>query len=327
MRNIFVLPTSQASRLVKSKFSDTLLLADMASKRAEWKRFNIYITNEEEIKKGDYFYSPFQLEERILKYNKFVVPFPKDKKIILTTDTQLIADGVQSIDDTFLKWFIKNPSCEEVEFEKVVVYDDNNYGDGEIFHSNKKFEYEIIIPQEEPKHELSVRLNNSLKQFKLTLEEAINTEPNILKKIGFSNKSIIELQNLKEEAKQEHNKYLSCCRSKEECHCKEEPKTGSMSECIKMIIDNQLNELEELKQETLEVCVEYFRKSHKQEKLMGTLVVITMVVASIAVFPLTKIVIGYILFCFLIYFKFLYDIKRKWNNAISEFRKKADDLS
>jgi len=37
MKNIHVLPTSQASRLVKSKFSDTLLLANMASKRAEWK--------------------------------------------------------------------------------------------------------------------------------------------------------------------------------------------------------------------------------------------------------------------------------------------------
>jgi hypothetical protein len=38
---------------------------------------------------------------------------------------------------------------------------------------------------------------------------------------------------------------------------KEEPKTGSMTECMKMIIDNQLNELEELKQETLE---EAFKK-------------------------------------------------------------------
>jgi hypothetical protein len=36
-------------------------------------------------------------------------------KIILTTDQDLIKDGVQAIDDEFLEWFVKNPSCEEVE--------------------------------------------------------------------------------------------------------------------------------------------------------------------------------------------------------------------
>lgn len=84
--------------------------------------------------------------------------------------------------------------------------------------------------------------------------------------------------------------------------------------------------MEKTKQEQIEICVEYFTKSHKQEKRIGTLVVIVMAVASIIAFPLTKIVIGYVLFCFLIYFKFLYDIKRKWNNAILEFRKKAEGV-
>lgn len=45
--------------------------------------------------------------------------------------------------------------------------------------------------------ELSVRLENSLKQFNFTLEEAVNTEPNTLKKIGFGNRSIIELKKIK----------------------------------------------------------------------------------------------------------------------------------
>jgi hypothetical protein len=40
------------------------------------------------------------------------------KKIILTTDQDLIKDGVQAIDDEFLEWFVKNPSCEEVEIKK-----------------------------------------------------------------------------------------------------------------------------------------------------------------------------------------------------------------
>ena len=39
----------------------------------------------------------------------------KQNVIILTTDQDLIADGIQSIDDEFLEWFVKNPSCEYVD--------------------------------------------------------------------------------------------------------------------------------------------------------------------------------------------------------------------
>jgi hypothetical protein len=53
--------------------------------------------------------------------------------------------------------------------------------------------------------ELSVRLENSLKQFSFTLEEAINTEPRVLKKIGFGNRSIIELEKIKEKFAQVQN--------------------------------------------------------------------------------------------------------------------------
>ena len=39
------------------------------------------------------------------------------KKIILTTDGDLIKDGVQAPDDEFLQWFVENPSCEEAKVE------------------------------------------------------------------------------------------------------------------------------------------------------------------------------------------------------------------
>lgn len=39
------------------------------------------------------------------------------KKIILTTDQDLIKDGVQAIDDEFLEWFVANPSCKFVEVQ------------------------------------------------------------------------------------------------------------------------------------------------------------------------------------------------------------------
>ena len=54
------------------------------------------------------------------------------KEILLSTDDLLIKDGVQAIDDEFLEWFVKNPSCEEI---KVEVVDDNIQW------------YKIIIPR------------------------------------------------------------------------------------------------------------------------------------------------------------------------------------
>jgi hypothetical protein len=62
------------------------------------------------------------------------------KKIILTTDPNLIAEGVQAIDDEFLLWFVKNSSCEFVVIDWSPL-SKNLYG------------WKIIIPQEEPKPE------------------------------------------------------------------------------------------------------------------------------------------------------------------------------
>jgi hypothetical protein len=72
-------------------------------------------------------------------------------KVILTTNKLLIKDGVQAIPDEFLEWFVKNPSCEEVEV-KQSIYPINTHKFGQT-------KYKIIIPKEEPKQE--------------TLEEAI----------------------------------------------------------------------------------------------------------------------------------------------------------
>jgi hypothetical protein len=61
----------------------------------------------------------------------------------MTTDQDLIADGVQAVDDEFLEWFVKNPSCESVEVDRNLNYP-----------LDKSWEYKLrIIPQEEPKQE------------------------------------------------------------------------------------------------------------------------------------------------------------------------------
>jgi len=149
MKNIHVLPTSQPSRLVKQKYDtlDRLCLADIATKRAEYKRFTIYITSDEEIKEGDYvLYHEDKISQVLginideLKLDRGGVWRSSCKKIILTTDVDLIKDGVQDIDDEFLEWFVKNPTCEFVDVE-VDEYRDTSISDTEVF-----IDYKIIIP-------------------------------------------------------------------------------------------------------------------------------------------------------------------------------------
>jgi hypothetical protein len=132
---------------------------------------NIYITSDEEIKEGDWVYS--KSRNKICKVTGISKWTHKDdysidldnenyfihhsycKKIILTTDRDLI--GVQAIDDAFLEWFVKNPSCEFVKTDKVDTFKKTNevYVDeitgGNYYEVNKQ--YKIIIPKEEPKQE------------------------------------------------------------------------------------------------------------------------------------------------------------------------------
>lgn len=133
---------------------------------------NIYITNDEEIKESDWvieintsprtsyigktFYpkndgtvTEEDLKKYLLSVNykdhyETIAHKGNCEKIILTTDQDLIADGVQAIDDEFLEWFVKNPSCEWVEVEKMFNV---------VQFTSREFIYKIIIPKEEPKQE------------------------------------------------------------------------------------------------------------------------------------------------------------------------------
>ena len=188
MKNLFILPTDKPSNVYINM--QGFLSKDELKMRLKNKQ--IYITNSEEIKEGDWFaVELFKITgeskglhiEKCIKLddvwcNNFDVISTRHKnnckKIILTTDQDLIKDGVQAIDDEFLEWFVKNPNCEEVEVEK-------DYSYGNLEH----FDYKIIIPKEEPNTvfvttEQAVRifgnkkLNKMLKKHKQeTLEEFI----------------------------------------------------------------------------------------------------------------------------------------------------------
>jgi len=97
------------------------------------------------------------------------------KKIILTTDQDLIKDGIQAIDDEFLEWFVKNPSCEYVEVEKksyIEIKEISYEGD---FQNVEYVNYKIIIPQEDINF-FQITVNSLEKSMNLNLEY-INDEP------------------------------------------------------------------------------------------------------------------------------------------------------
>jgi hypothetical protein len=74
-------------------------------------------------------------------YNPGFENYKGCKKIILTTDGDLIKDGIQVIDDDeFLEWFVKNPSCERVEVSEDCFKPSNM-----VYGINME-PYKIIIP-------------------------------------------------------------------------------------------------------------------------------------------------------------------------------------
>lgn len=106
MKNIFVLPTDKASRLFLNKVNNSLLLEDISN--PNFKKIlpsgtyqNIYITSDEEIKDGDWFLG---LQNQILKATDKDIYGGYERKIILTTDQDLISDGIEQIsEDVLLK--------------------------------------------------------------------------------------------------------------------------------------------------------------------------------------------------------------------------------
>ena len=152
---------------------------------------NIYITSDEEIT---------EFQNNIWVYNNgkvwlwqntmALISNNKPRKIILTTDQDLIKDGVQSIDDTFLEWFVKNPSCEEVEVELFPKFSNKLYG--------------IILPKEEPKQEIMKNILGTEENLELFNENGIKIYEYFKYPFGYSeeftydsNGNVLTLKNSK----------------------------------------------------------------------------------------------------------------------------------
>ena len=148
MKNLWVIPTDNPSRLWKNN-----LLQGKLELCKEVLPFStaqhIYITSDEEIIGGKEWF--LDLTDNSLFKNEVDEPmskvlFPDCKKIIITTDQDLIKDGVQGINDEFLEWFVKDPSCDEVEVHELKLFNPDTNESGFC-------KWELDIPKEKPKQE------------------------------------------------------------------------------------------------------------------------------------------------------------------------------
>jgi hypothetical protein len=179
MKNVHILPTDQASRLVK--INSTLFFGknerEMLSEPSlDIVAQHIYITSDELFKENDWVLNTdtselYKADADDVLVDKKDIDWYADfnLEVIMTNDPTLISDGVQAIDNDFLKWFVKNPTCEFVEVKRnylsskclkcgfIENHDEVDTEDCPKCH-NTTYEHlyknEIIIAQEEQKQHL-----------------------------------------------------------------------------------------------------------------------------------------------------------------------------
>jgi hypothetical protein len=181
--NLHILPTEKPSRLHHYEFE----CWSLSKEPLNWRTAShIYITSDEEIKERDWTVWKNQIfrvdSKNAYSYTnnitlKYAVKYLK--KIILTTDQDLIKEGVQAIPDEFLEWFVKNPSCKFVKVENTCL--EMRICDCPMNEDCLKPGYKIIIPQEEPNKlnldKLESKLDNALEnETKESLTEWLNSK-------------------------------------------------------------------------------------------------------------------------------------------------------
>jgi hypothetical protein len=172
MKNIHILPTEHKSKIGTHKSKNLYFHQNVFTESNFEKNFYLYITSDEKIKEGGYVF----WEDKIYTYGEFMkmkTPVYTDYfSIILTTDLDLIKDGIQAIDDEFLEWFVKNTTCDFVELKMIPKcscgtsgyryicksYAYSNVSGDVCAREVLEIPYKIIIPKEEPKQKPNFEL-------------------------------------------------------------------------------------------------------------------------------------------------------------------------
>ena len=113
MKNIHILPTDKPSRLIQAEDDELMLLNELYENTYNINK-HIYITSDEEIKEGDYYYDNIVLQVRQWKsfmiYNNV-----QHKKVIATTDTSLYIHQKETISLPERVFYLPQPSQQFVE--------------------------------------------------------------------------------------------------------------------------------------------------------------------------------------------------------------------
>ena len=201
-KNIWFLPTDKLSRL---HFDGKLFLSTNPQISREINSIvqgrNIYITNSEKIEKGDWVFNPIYktvyqwIINADLHFDKISA-----KKIILTTDTQLIEDGVQSIPDYFLEWFVNNSSCEEVKVKhllKSIFNPKTNEKYPIVQHRHFDltkmictYHYELIIPRKKPNYNMKEEIIAEIERIEEPEQKTFNVKTEKQKPIQLRNSNL-----------------------------------------------------------------------------------------------------------------------------------------
>jgi len=173
MKNIHLLKTDKPSRLFiidKSKmfkseapylsFSTVGGRVHKVEGSELYQPQNMYITSDEDIKEPCWCVNTIKNTwTKDIIYYQGAMPayhFVGFKKIVLTTDEDLIKDGIQKIEDEFLEWFVKNSDCEFVDVEKMLQtrhgidwYDLPNQKEGREVDGIYRITYKLNIPKKD----------------------------------------------------------------------------------------------------------------------------------------------------------------------------------
>jgi hypothetical protein len=207
MKNIHILPTDKPSRFYSTARTLTKKRGYafgehyIPNTRNMFSNHNIYITSDEEIKRYREYYLDIDTNEVKTSFENMGIYLSNEKKIVLTTDQDLIKDGVEPIPDDFLEWFVKNPSCEEVEIINTFDYIKKGY----VSHSG----YKIQITKEEAKQGTMSEAIKKVINDKLQEEPKQETLEEIVNKLSIKEAKDLDLflKGIEWQKEQNKNKY------------------------------------------------------------------------------------------------------------------------
>lgn len=140
MQNIHLIPTDKPSRLQKTKY-DNLFIGLESKLYSDCISHHIYITADEVINdvrphKGKWH---LEKEEILNKFPTYLTDLTECKLVIMTTDPELIKEGIQPIENEFLEWFVNHSNIKQIEIKKGF--------ENETEYGYNFLDYKIIIPK------------------------------------------------------------------------------------------------------------------------------------------------------------------------------------